>query len=386
VHRLDLDEYDHLEFPGVVPRSFVGALTISSIAFPIHFLLSNFGFKRIASLYVVRIVLGSISALAYCQMKHSISSKFGKNVGIAFAIISCTQFHLFFYMSRTLPNTFALILVTLAYSYWFRDGITEMIFLMTFTIIVFRSEVAVLFAPMLLELLINRRLSFIKMILLGILFTAISLAITISVDSILWKRLLWPEGAVFWYNTYMNKSQEWGVSPFHWYFTNAIPRAMMASLLLVPFGLYYEKRIRNVVIPILTFVFLYSFLPHKELRFIFYVFPILNFAAAIGLVRLHNLQSKSWIFKLIYIGAIFGLIASFLGSSFILYISSHNYPGGYAMVKLHQIESNSSDPYVHIDTYCAMSGVSRYLEEYRPWRYSKEENEIDFFQVLLFID
>jgi hypothetical protein len=80
----------------------------------------------------------------------------------------------------------------------------------------------------------------------------------------MWGRWLWPEFEVFYFNTILNKSSEWGVClsrclasphydqvmPFGWYFTSAIPKVLSLSTVLVPLGLLlpttHAKNVRFV--------------------------------------------------------------------------------------------------------------------------------------------
>jgi alpha-1,6-mannosyltransferase len=143
---------------------------------------------------------------------------------------------------------------------------------------------------------------------------------------------------------------------------------MGASLLLVPFSLLHAK-MRRLVLPAAAYVFLYSFLPHKELRFIIYVIPVFNVGAALVCQKAWELQSKKTVVGTGLAVVCWGhFFANLLLTGFLLNVSSKNYAGGMAMLRLHERVDAEAHVNVHIGNFAAQTGVSRFLEMNPNWR------------------
>ena len=137
-------------------------------------------------------------------------------------------------------------------------------------------------------------------------------AVTVALDTIMWRPpedatrsiapstthwpgatgVLWPEGRVAFFNTVLNKSSEWGVSPWHWYFTSALPRALTVSYPLSLVGAALERRVRAALAIGLFYVVVISRLPHKELRFVFPTLPLFTACAASAVGRAWTRRAK----------------------------------------------------------------------------------------------
>ncbi|KAG1693827.1 hypothetical protein DVH05_022929 [Phytophthora capsici] len=403
----DVAKFDHLEFPGVVPRTFLGSLVVAGISQPFAWVIQAFGLPKFYLQLVTRWVLGLATLSGLVFFSDGVGMRFGRDVSRFLLLICCCQFHLLFYMTRTLPNVYALALVLFALGFWLRGKWQRCVFLFTFATVAFRGDTVVLFAPLVLQMLLSRRVPFFTMVWWGLSAGVVSLATTVLIDSYFWQRWLWPEGEVLWFNTVQNKSSEWGVSPPLWYFTSALPRALQLTALLIPLGLstllptllksrslhditwafktapVLDWSVLSLVWPVFIYLGLYSFLPHKELRFIFNAIPILNMVSAVGLAKLYQSTSKS---LLPFVGGVSCLLISILGTIFLLTAANVNYPGGEAFKRLHQIALIDRDlpRSVHIDVPAAMTGVSRFGEEFPAWRYSKDESVTTVEQLVQF--
>lgn len=262
----------------------------------------------------------------------------------------------------------------MGYAYWFRGNFYTALNCLVFATVVFRCDMLLLLCPLALELLLTKSISLWGAIKYCIGPALLSIGFTIMVDSIMWKRILWPEFEVFWFNSVLNRSSEWGTHSFHWYFTSALPRSLLAAYPLFLLGVLIDRRVLIFVLPVFSFILLYSKLPHKELRFIISSVPMLNLSAAVAANRIYNNRKKTlWKFLNLFM---LGLFFISLGCTIVFFLASYdNYPSGNALKDLHQIGhlNNTNELWVHIDTFSAMNGISRFCENDSPWRYSKEE-------------
>ncbi len=372
--------------------------------------------------------------------KQSTSATIHPLVSDYYLVITASQFHIPFYSSRLLPNTFALILACHAYAEWLSGKPRHAAAYLVFTTAVFRCDVILLLFTVGLTMLIQGQLSIVQAIISGVLTGAFSLLMTVPLDSLLWRRAIWPEFEVWWFNAVDNRSSEWGTMPFLWYFTTALPKGMLLTALLIPLGFVklpeliitwanivgskkttqshpwqiscmFDLYMLPLFAPVFSFVLLYSFLPHKEIRFIFPALPMFNVCAAHGMSRLHWLAFPSnvttskrrvndengtrLVARGMYLCGLVTVACTLMGSMVFVRLSKENYPGGVAlerlkshlekcipfqtssttnMPRLHTFENNQKSRtwesvHVHIDVAAAMTGVSLFGQRYASSRF-----------------
>lgn len=272
--------------------------------------------------------------------------------------------------------------------------------LLTIAGIIFRAELALFLATNTLFLFLTGRVSIKRDIVpAGLLGLLVGLTTTVLVDSFFWQSFpLWPELSAFTFNIVSGQSAEWGTSPWHFYFTSAIPRLLLnpfTYLIALPVSLLTPSTRRaasSLLIPSLAFVAIYSFQPHKEWRFIIYTIPPLTGACALGAAYIWTHRAKSLIYRLLSLVSIFSVLLSLAISTCILLISSTNYPGALALHSLHDISTSTAPEIsVYLGNLACQTGVTRFLETpaeprtlYPPdspqpmvqtWHYDKTEDE-----------
>lgn len=302
-----------------------------------------------------------------------------------YTLLQGSQFHVLYYGSRTLPNSYAFALTTIAAGFLLPDSMdwspaadsrrhyNIALSLLVFAGIIFRSEVAVLLTFVTVNTLLRRQLRlFGDVIPVGYVSALLALTTTIFIDTYFWRTEtpLWPELSAFWFNIVQGKAMDWGTSPWYYYFVVALPKLLLnplAALVGIPMALMTKgsahSTVGDLLLPNLSFIAFYSFVSHKEWRFIVYTIPPITTVAAIGASRVWTRRPRTWIFRALSWALAISTAASFaISNLFFLPVSMANYPGGSALGKLQERYGHDrTTAKVYLDDYTCKTGVTRFL-------------------------
>lgn len=396
------EHYDHVSFPGAVPRSFVGSLVLAGLAKAIIVPLSWLGVDLLATdrsqlqlQLLVRAILGFANGCMLIRFRDQLNQvvfierKNRRGVtGFWFSLLLLSQFHLLFYASRTLPNFMALPVVLYAFSKLISGDITGLPWL-ALAGAVMRLEVAVLgFVVTVMSSIGFGNYSFSFCMFIFVSGFVFGTAVSFFIDSYFWGRFCVPELEAFFYNVVEGNAANWGTLPFHAYFTDLLWKLFRPPivLLLLPSGLLSDpaddgtnpfssktpsithpsrNALRILTLSSLIFVLVMSFQPHKEWRFIIYTVPVFIMLAANALGSFQRQAAKGVFSKLLVFILFVGICASILVSFLMAFVSSYNYPGGdvIGFANSYMLEHPGT---AHLDVEPCMTGITKFTELHSP--------------------
>ncbi|PRT56360.1 Dol-P-Man:Man(7)GlcNAc(2)-PP-Dol alpha-1,6-mannosyltransferase [Wickerhamiella sorbophila] len=378
----DVSKFDHIEFPGVVPRTFIGAGVLATITKIYHAVWPSA--TKFELLRFARLALGIINGFALLRLRISIARIYGplrgKAVSRWFVLFCLGEFHLLFYASRTLPNMLAMPLVVFGYAQALEGEYSQALACFGFCAAVFRLELVLLAASFALLYLITGRLTFGQTLKVAMMSGGAGILLSVAVDSFFWQHWpTWPELEGLLFNVVQGKSALWGVEPFGNYFLVHLPNIMgnpiplflgMVALSTSPVPM------RSAAYASLLYVLIYSLQPHKEWRFIIYVVPLFTILGARGADYLYYRQRRNLSGKFVAIVALLSAASNIAVSVIKARSSAENYPGGRALETWHNLygEKSATSKVVHLDVASCMTGVTRFGQVWPLTIYDKTED------------
>jgi hypothetical protein len=69
VHKYEIEQYDHLRYPGVVKKTGLSALGLGFMIFPYFYCLTSLGFSIEVGMYLTRIAMGIFNFSAIYMLR-----------------------------------------------------------------------------------------------------------------------------------------------------------------------------------------------------------------------------------------------------------------------------------------------------------------------------
>ncbi|QLL31094.1 hypothetical protein HG536_0A09110 [Torulaspora globosa] len=398
-----LESYDHFQFPGAVPRSFVGPLIIAALT-KICTVISSclpgnsseptqLGIQTLA-----RAMIGLTNAFSLIYVKNSAQRLFDlaakkreddearrreqsksvsirepdanlSTVGTWFLVFVMTGFHLMYYASRPLPNfVLTLPLINVATAWVLQSRYQWSILLFALTSAVFRSEVAAMGSGIGLLSVVYGKISLLKAIKFGFMGLVLGMGVSLTVDSYFWQVWCIPEVDAFIFNVLKGNATNWGTEPFFAYFTHYLRMLFVPPTILLLNLLGFRMaptELKIVSLSALFHILIMSLQPHKEWRFIVYALPpIILLGSTAAAYVWENIDINS-VRNMLFVCLLpLSPLLSLAISSAFLYVSSLNYPGGEAVAKFNDmiVASNITNSTVHLSVPVCMTGATLFGE------------------------
>lgn len=401
----DVSKYDHNEFPGAVPRSFIGPLIIALFTKPLVVISSWYRghqFDVHANLdaqIFARGIIGLFNGLSILYLKNCVQTMFSNErkkraiaeekrqeetqsiinkatdldmytVGSWFVVFCICSFHLMFYASRPLPNfVLAFTLTNIAMGKVLLSNYGTAILICSFASVVLRLELIGLTFGFAVSAYALKKIAIIDIVKFGIIGSFIGLGLSLGIDSHFWGEWCIPELDSFLFNVVEGNSSDWGTEPFIAYFTHYLRMIFLPPTILLLNYMGFVNGLDNTrIVGLASYIhiFILSFQPHKEWRFIVYSLPGIILLGSIGASHLwERVDVNSGTIKFILSLLLpLSAFASFIVSIVFSIVSNMNYPGGEALVKFNNyiVENNIKNVSVHLTVPACMTGVTLFGE------------------------
>lgn len=258
-------------------------------------------FDKVVIFYSIRTYLALTNSAIETFLFGTISRNFNIRIAVIYGLISIYSPGMFNSTTAFLPSSFGQSMICLAIGFWFSDHYRRFIFFTAFSTLVGWPFTAAICLPMALKIFFKRRFMF-QFIFWSIAFGLIISAITISVDSYYYGKLVFANFNIVLYNIFSPHGPElYGTEPLSYYLNNLILNFNFVFILslisIIPFlasfilfgkngpttgRLFYQKQALSIAALYLWFG-IFFLQAHKEERFIYPAYPLISLCAAFSL-------------------------------------------------------------------------------------------------------
>ncbi|XP_032218088.1 GPI mannosyltransferase 3 isoform X2 [Nematostella vectensis] len=246
---------------------------------------------------VIQAVLAAVGDLYLYKLAIKL---FGPQAAKWALLCNLSSWFTFYCVTRTLSNSWETVLTTIALYYWplellqttkVKDidqssNISISLIVAAFACII-RPTSAILWLPLSTLHIIRTERKLYFILLQALPVGLLALCWSLVIDSFFYGHWMVVQLNFLLFNVVKDLGTFYGSHPWHWYFTQGFPAIIFTHLPLFLCGVYKSSQ-RILAALVMWVLMVYSFLGHKEFRFIFPVLPICMCYAGNYLVYLNS--------------------------------------------------------------------------------------------------